>query len=551
MKDKQNAKMKRVWVVLVTLIVISLFFSAQAESQKYFFDMHLAASSGSKLDEARAEILKGEFAKIGINLVVDSVDFTTILARARKSAFSGETWKEGGFDSFFVLLAAAAFDPAGITRYYHTKSKGAFNVWNFFDPLADNEMSSGDSKLEVEKRKPHYQKAMEILFEKHPLIVLEYPKSVYVFRAGWEGFKPYIENQAIGTANFWQMTFKGKPSDRLIIGSPSDIRSPNSLFDWTGPGKEMVGSLVHESLVEITDKLRPEKPALAKSWEFSKDGKMLVFRLRNDVSWHDGVKFTSKDVKFTYEARMDKKTGAEQHSNFRAVESVEAPDDFTIVIKFKEVFAPALLEIGTTEILPAHIFKDLSNAQIADSPYSKGSKMIPGLGPYQIIEWKKGEKITLKSNKNYWRGVPSIETIIWTLIPSAPTAVTALEAGELDGICRLYNLTEDIARLKKDPRFTVFAYNSLNTNVIGINNAHPILKNPNVKKAISYAIPRERICATIAFGLCEPGSQFLGPWSFGHNPELPEIKYDINQSKKFMEKAGFDFKSIGMEGSRP
>jgi len=504
-----------------------------------FFTIHMAVGTGGYAVKL-AEVIQGELAKIGIKVRTESVEWTTILARMRRAAAEGlESFDEGGYDMYALTLSGGAFEPSGLARYVHTDARGSFNVWNYYNPVLDEELDLGTSKASIEERKPHYLEAGRILWEQQPVIVLDYPAYVYVFKKGWEGFKPYRVNQPLGSASFWQMTFEGKPASRMIAAISMDIRSPNPLFDWTGTGKETVGGLVFDSLVELDEELRPLKPALAESWEISDEGRTFTFHLRDGVYWHDGVKFTSNDVKFSFEARMDPSTGAEHHSKFDVVDSVATPDDYTVVVHLKDLYAPFLFDVGMTAIVPAHVFEGLSHEELADSPYTTGDKMLPGTGPMQIVEWNMGERILLKANPNYFGGKPTVEEIIWTIIPSSATALAALEAGEVDCLSRAYNYTADVPRLREGARFTVETYNSLVTRVLGINNAHPILSNKWVRQAISHAIPRAQLCEVVQYGLGTPGSQFLGPWSWGYNTELPAIEYDIDLAIEYMEKAGY------------
>lgn len=529
--------------LLATVLLLALVaVSGVATPPEPFFEIHLAVTAGNSYYVDLGEVFKAELAKIGISLRVESVEWTSILARARRAAAEGLcTFDEGGYDLFFVALSGGAFEPGGVSRYTHTKSRGSFNVWNYYNPLLDEQLDLAASQPTIEERQPYYWEAARILLEDQPLIILDYPGYVYVFPKGWEGLQPYKVNIAVACASFWQMTFNGAPAPRMIVAEPSGIRCPNPLFDWTGPGKAMIGSLVFNSLVVLDEELRPLKPDLAQSWEISEDGKTFVFKLRDDVYWHDGTKFTSRDVKFSFEARMDPATGAEHHSKFLSIESVEIPDDYTVVVHLKDLYAPFLFDVGTTAIVPAHVFEGLTHEELANSPYSTGAKSIPGTGPMQLVEWKKGESIHLKANPEYFEGEPTVGEIIFLIIPSPSTALAALEAGEVDALTYNYAYTVEVPRLRDDPRYTVVTYPSLATRVLGVNTAHPILANKWVRQAISYAIPRKELTETVGFGLSTPGSQFLGPWSWGHNPNLPEIEYSIEKAKECMEKAGYRY----------
>ena len=141
---------------------------------------------------------------------------------------------------------------------------------------------------------------------------------------------------------------------------------------------------------------------LAQSYEFETPTKLII-KLRNNVLWHDGVKFTSKDVVFTYEKIIDPKVFNSIKSNFQEVQSVKAIDDFTLEIIYKQPYFKAI-ETWMVGILPYHLLKDEEN--LMTSSFNKNPI---GTGSYKLKEFKTGQDIELIANENYFEGKPKID----------------------------------------------------------------------------------------------------------------------------------------------
>ena len=142
---------------------------------------------------------------------------------------------------------------------------------------------------------------------------------------------------------------------------------------------------------------------LAESWEFSDDGLVWTFKLREDVKFHDGEPLTSADVKYTYDAIKHPDYTGVRATNFKSVEKIEAPDDYTVVFHLNEPFAP-LLTYLSYGILPKHIFEQTS---IKDMKTNEACMEPIGTGPYKYAEWQKGQHIILEANEDYYGEGPS------------------------------------------------------------------------------------------------------------------------------------------------
>src|SRR4051795_13250638 len=172
------------------------------------------------------------------------------------------------------------------------------------------------------------------------------------------------------------------------------------------------------------DTIRPE---LAESWAWSGDGKVLTFKLRKDVKWHDGKPFTAADVKCTFDMLMGK---AQQKfrqnprkSWYDEVNEVTVNGDFEASFNLKRP-QPALLTLlasGYTPVYPCHV-----------SPGDMRTKPV-GTGPFKFVEFKANESIKLVKNPDYFKkGLPYLDGIEFTIITNRSTAILGFVSGKFD-----------------------------------------------------------------------------------------------------------------------
>ena len=169
-------------------------------------------------------------------------------------------------------------------------------------------------------------------------------------------------------------------------------------------------------------------PGLASSWEFDAEACTYTFHLEEDVRWHDGEPFTANDVKFTVEAIMDPENGSENAPNFEDVESIEVPDDHTVIFKLT---APnvAFLDYMALGVLPQHLLEgeDFQTSDFFRSPV--------GTGPYKLESWDPGQAIILAKNEDYFKTPANIDRIIFKIVADDNAKAMQMQSGELDLLC--------------------------------------------------------------------------------------------------------------------
>src|SRR5690606_36325268 len=124
---------------------------------------------------------------------------------------------------------------------------------------------------------------------------------------------------------------------------------------------------IHNALLEMDENYILE-PVLAEKFEAADDGLSYTFTLRTGVKFHDGSDFTSADVKYTLDYYRDEANASLIANNFRGVDSIEAPDDTTVIINMAEPNAAFIALGATTFIVPAKYHADVGEKTYKTKP---------------------------------------------------------------------------------------------------------------------------------------------------------------------------------------
>ena len=300
----------------------------------------------------------------------------------------------------------------------------------------------------------------------------------------------------------------------------------------------VVSANIFDGLVTYDEQLQP-KPALALSWEVAADGLSIKFSLRPGVRWHDGVAFTSADVRYSA-LELWKKTHARGRITFAPLVDVETPDALTAIFRLAYP-APVImsaLNTGESQILPKHLYE---NTDVRKNVYN--TKPI-GTGPFRFKEWRKGQFVELERNPDYWdKGKPYLDKLIFRTIPDAAGRGAALEAGEVQYVPYAGVPFSDVARLRKDPRFKFetrgYGYHS-QVYYLEFNLRRQSLNNVKVRQAIAHAIDKQGLIDTVFYGIGAAAGSPV-PASLGKlsNPDVPVYRYDPAAAERLLDEAGF------------
>lgn len=273
-------------------------------------------------------------------------------------------------------------------------------------------------------------------------------------------------------------------------------------------------------------------PDLAESWS-TDDNVTWTFKLRQGVQWQGGYgEFTSADVLYSYERILDPATASPYAPEFANVESFEAPDPYTFVVKLKSPDANFL-----------HLVANYHQGQIvkkeAVEALGDQFKWNPvGTGPYRLESMTTNAEIVLVRHEEYFRGPASIEKIVFTIIKDDDTAAIALQNGEVDVAMRIER-TEILERLEK-AGFLLNPLYDRAVNLLIFNTEAGPLGDVRVRQAWAHAVDwAGNIEATNPMGRSTT-INLLPKWMDVYTDDVPTYEYDPEKAKALLKEAGYE-----------
>lgn len=294
----------------------------------------------------------------------------------------------------------------------------------------------------------------------------------------------------------------------------------------TDAQSEHLHGLIFDSLV-ARDAQMAIIPDLATTWEIP-NPLTYVFHLRRGVRFHDGKPLTSADVKFTFDSILSGAAASPKRGTFPMVESIETPDEATVIFHLREPFSSFLwnLTLPGIGIVPAGSGKEEAQKSI-------------GTGAFRVASIIQDEEIVLERNPDYFGGVPKISRVRFRVVPEAIVRALELRKGTAD-IGGVNSLTPDmVLTLTKVPEIiaeeqpgTTFAYVALNFD-------DPILAHREVRQALAYATDRATLIRYLLRGQARPASSLLPPNHWAYEPNVQRYDYDPARAEQLLDAAGF------------
>ncbi|CUR74631.1 ABC transporter substrate-binding protein [Achromobacter xylosoxidans] len=303
-----------------------------------------------------------------------------------------------------------------------------------------------------------------------------------------------------------------------------------------GPTQFVAGK-IYESLLTYSTDLKPQ-PGLAKSWEASSDGLTYTFHLQDNVKWHDGKPFTADDVVFTLSDMLPKTHARARVILNKFVDSVQASDPKTVVIKLKSPFPAFMLmfEPGFAPMMPKHIYAG------TDYMTNPANQKPIGTGPFVFKEWKRGEYIKLVRNPDYWKpGKPYLDELVFNVIPDAASRAVAFERGSVDVLRGGDVDNVDIKRLRALPKveYTTAGWEMFSPQAYLIFNMRkPPFDNLKVRQAVMAAINRNMVVNNIFFGLGKVSTSPFVTTEMFYDKNMPPMPFDMKKARALIKESG-------------
>ncbi|MGW1411156.1 ABC transporter substrate-binding protein [Streptomyces sp. NPDC002403] len=324
-----------------------------------------------------------------------------------------------------------------------------------------------------------------------------------------------------------------------------------------------ISRLMYDFLTNYDPKDNHAIPGLATKWEPSADKLTWTYTIRSDSKWSDGQQATAEDAAWTFNKMMSDEGAAQANGNFVAnFKKVTAPSPTQLVIELKEPQATmAALDVP---IVPKHVWE-----KVGDFSKFNNDKTFPvvGNGPFILTDYKVDQYVKLKANKDFWRGKPKFDELVFKTYKDQDAAVAALRKGEVSFVAGSPALTpaqaaslkgEKNIKVNEGPgrRFFALATNPGAQTKDGkkFGNGNKALLDQKVRQALFLSIDRKTIIDKVFQGHAVEGQGYIPPrFSAYHWQPTAEqsLAYDPAKAAKLLDEAGYDLKGdqrVGKDG---
>ncbi len=269
-------------------------------------------------------------------------------------------------------------------------------------------------------------------------------------------------------------------------------------------------------------------PELAEGYEVSDDGLQYDIHLREGIEFHDGAYFDAEAVKFNLERILEEE--APFSFLIDEVENIEVIDDYTVRLETEEPFAPLMAHLS-------HEFLSMVSPRAAEEYGEELSVNPVGTGPFEFVEWTRGEEVILERNEDYWGDNAHLDTLIFHIVPEDSTRVVQVETGEVDAT--MFVPPHEMERLEGVEGVDVVQQSSLRTIYIGMNHQKEPLDDSRVRRALNYAVDNEAIVEQVMEGAGRPSDAPISPDIFGYSGQ-EVYDYDPEKAQELLAEAGYE-----------
>lgn len=274
-------------------------------------------------------------------------------------------------------------------------------------------------------------------------------------------------------------------------------------------------------------------PDLARSYSLDKDKTRYTVKLRNDVTWHDGEKFTADDVVFTFTTIQHPDTASPFNGDWRGVD-IKAKGEYTVVFTLPNPFTP-FPHILTTGLVPEHILGSLEPANQRPAEFNQNPV---GTGPFKMGKLDtEANRLGLQANKNYFLSAPQLNKFTFKLFEDYKSMFEAYDRGELTAMAGLHITHEPEESIKSIKTETYDL--PMTTNVMAFFKLkNPILKEKKVRQALIKAIESKTIFNAFKRRFVLSDSPILRN-HLAYSTKLTQPKFDRAKAEKLLDSAGW------------
>jgi peptide/nickel transport system substrate-binding protein len=346
----------------------------------------------------------------------------------------------------------------------------------------------------------------------------------------------------------------------LIFGSAADAvkLDPADVDDQESTSRT---DSIFETLVEYKSGGTEIEPCLATSWNISSDGQNITFNLRHGVKFHDGTDFNASAVVFSFDRQYNQSNPYNQYGDwgywgymFTDIERVEKINDYEVKIVLSKPNAAMMTSLA---MFTVSIVSPTNAAKYGADAFSHPC----GTGPFKFVEWVKDDHITVEANKDYWRGAPKLDKIIYRVIKDPSARLLAIQAGEIQGM--EFPDPASFSQITSNANLKLLTQAGMNVGYIAMNNGYgyndtnkngvrdpdePWVKTPgyfapftnrSVRQAVNYAINKTSIVLNLYKGTAIVAKNGMPPFMLGYNDAIVDYPYNPAKARELLTEAGY------------
>jgi peptide/nickel transport system substrate-binding protein len=317
---------------------------------------------------------------------------------------------------------------------------------------------------------------------------------------------------------------------------------PTSLDPQKTPDVGSIHQAIYNTLV-IKGPDSKYYPSLAESWAVSDDGKVITFKLKQGIKFHNGEPFNAESVKFTFDRAVNKETKSPQSGGFLGpYEKTEIASEYEVKVYFTSPFAPIFQNLSTSFLAP------LPPKAVKEKGDQFGREPV-GTGPFKFSKWQTSDVIVLTKNPDWklapdWaknKGPMFLDQVIFKHTPDENSQLLALQNGEID-ILDIPGPQVEVAR--KNPDYQILEATQAGVIYLGINAKKIDVK---VRQAIASTINRDEIVENGLFGLAVANYTVISPsvWGYDANLKSKGWPLDLSKAQQLMTEAGYTKNAAG------
>lgn len=303
-----------------------------------------------------------------------------------------------------------------------------------------------------------------------------------------------------------------------------------NVLQLSGPAEYLAVDMIYSGLTRMDPAMKPQ-PELATEWTASPDAKTFVFKLRPNVTFHDGSPFTSADVVATFKAILDPATKSPARSVLDMIADITAIDPLTVKFDLKVGYADLPVSV-------AHANARIVSAAALKEPLINLDTKANGTGPFKIESFDSSRLLKLVKHPGYYRpGKPHLDGVEMYLFPDLAAESANYLSGAMDVMLEVQQA--DFKRIASAPNSNAIRVPSGRfVNIVMRMDSKPF-DDVRVRTAMAHAVDRQMLVDLVLEGLGRPAKDNVISPGFRFLADTPEVAYDPAKAKKLLADAGY------------